>query len=77
MNIDMSTILAYAIPTVGAVVWGVRLEGRINGHDTLFIERDKQAASNHTDLKERLERIERKLDQATSPAPIHLVEGPK
>ena len=28
-------------PVVAAIVWFVRLEGRVNGHDTLFTEREK------------------------------------
>ena len=46
------------------VVWAVRQEGRINAHDQLFVTREKVADERHEDLKERLERIERKLDKA-------------
>lgn len=47
---------------VASVVWLVRLEGRINGHDHLFEEREKQADDRHLDLKNRLSRIETKID---------------
>lgn len=30
---DVSTVVAIAVPTVGVIVWLVRQEGRINGHD--------------------------------------------
>jgi hypothetical protein len=58
--------IALAIPlslaTVGGVVWLVRLEGRINVHDELFDEREKQADDRHADFKSRLTRIETKID---------------
>lgn len=47
---------------VSIVAWGIRQEGRINAHDRLFIEREKQLDERHEDVKDRLERIERKLD---------------
>lgn len=34
--------LAVALPVLGGVVWFVRLEGRVNGHDSLFGERKAQ-----------------------------------
>lgn len=43
---------------VGGVIWAIRQEGRINGHDQLFAEREKQADERHEDLKDRLIRIE-------------------
>ena len=61
--------VAIVLGAVGGGIWAVRLEGRINGHDQLFEERDTQdklrvamADERHRDVKERLERIERKLD---------------
>lgn len=47
---------------LGGVIWAVRLEGRVNDHDTLFVEREKQTNQLHDDVKQRLIRIERKLD---------------
>lgn len=46
----------------GVIIWAIRLEGRVNGHDKLFEEREKQACERHEDLVGRLDRIERKLD---------------
>jgi len=54
----------YLLTIIGAVVWGVRQEGRINGHDTLFVEREKQQAARDDEIIRRLERIERKQDAA-------------
>lgn len=53
MTIDLSTLLAVSVPTVGAIVWLVRLEGRINVGE-----------SRHADIIGRLSRIETKLDRA-------------
>lgn len=53
MTIDFGTFAAIAGPSIGAIVWLVRLEGRINVAD-----------SRHEDIIRRLTRIEMKLDRA-------------
>ena len=58
MVIEASAIMA----CVGVVGWAIRQEGRINAHDSLFEEREKQAVERHDDIKDRLTRIESKLD---------------
>lgn len=55
--------LPYVGACLGGVVWAIRQEGRINGVEKLSDERDKQADERHTDLKDRLVRIEAKLDR--------------
>lgn len=63
-------ILLFGVTSVaGVATWSLRQEGRINGHDKLFEEREKQLIAvqaqnyeRHQDTKARLERIERKLD---------------
>jgi hypothetical protein len=59
---DTGTILAAGLATLGGVVWVLNLSGRVNGHDKLFEEREKQADDRHEDLTGRLTRIEDKLD---------------
>lgn len=59
---ETAVLVTSITTTLGIVVWGVRQEGRINGHDTLFMTQEKTADERHTDLKDRLERIETKLD---------------
>lgn len=49
---------------LAGLIWGVRLEGRVNAHDQLFEERKQLANERHEDVKDRLERIEQKLDRA-------------
>ena len=62
--IDYGILLALVFAGIGAVVEVVRLEGRLNGHDTLFIEREKLTDAQHEDLTARLVRIETKLDES-------------
>ncbi len=68
-----SYIVTFGITCVGAIVWAVRLEGkinenqqvsdgRLNEHDQLFVEREKQTGSTLLDMKAHLTRIEGKLD---------------
>lgn len=64
MGIDVGFILAMAGTIVGGIVWAVRLEGRVNAHQTLFEEREKLTIQRHADLQARLIRIEQKLDRA-------------
>ena len=46
-------ILGSLLACVGAVIWFTRLEGRVNGHDTLFVERkDLEAERYDTLLRE-------------------------
>ncbi len=53
---------------VAGLVWAIRQEGRLNAHDALFDERDAQADERHSDLKQRLTRIEEKIDTARETA---------
>jgi hypothetical protein len=62
-------ILSALVSCVGAIVWAIRVEGKVNGHDRLFeerdrltVERDKNLSDRHKDLSDRLDRIERKID---------------
>lgn len=59
---------------LGATVWAVRVEGRVNEHTTLFSEREKFTAreaaeikrvvdDRHEDVKIQLNRIEDKMDE--------------
>jgi hypothetical protein len=36
LEMDIQTRITLAAMTVGAIVWLVRLEGRVNGHDDLI-----------------------------------------
>lgn len=61
--IEYGVIVAVFGMAISGIVWGVRLEGRINGHDVVFTEREKQLEVRHQDLCRRLDRIEAKLDR--------------
>lgn len=49
---------------LAGIIWGVRLEGRVNAHDQLFEERKEQADERHEIMTAWLERVETKLDKA-------------
>jgi hypothetical protein len=76
MVIDTGIILAASTVVGSLVVWSIRQEGRINGHDKLFAAKDEagenmavvlaaQARERHESLQNRLVRIETKLDSIT------------
>jgi len=73
MIIDTSIMLAASTVIGSLVVWSIRQEGRINGHDKQFLAKDEadesmatvlaaQAKERHEALQSRLVRIETKLD---------------
>lgn len=66
---SVSAAVGVAVTSIAGVVWGVRQEGRINEHDRLFKERKEQADERHADIKDRLERIENKLDRLNGSQP--------
>jgi hypothetical protein len=66
MEISLSLLLPVLTAVVGVTSWNVSLQGRVNAHDALFEEREKQADDRHEDLKARLVRIETKLDRAAT-----------
>lgn len=65
----LGIIAGCAVP-IGAVVYITGLKGRIDGHDVLFAEREKQddlreanAAKRHEDLCARFEKLDTKFDK--------------
>ena len=65
--LDLQSFIAAVSGTglLGAVVFAIRQEGRINTHDKLFEEREKLANERHADLKNDLKEIKETLLQAT------------
>lgn len=70
---EISSLISIAGIGIGGVIWAVRQEGRLNAHDDMFVANERvidqrlEANRNtldqrHQDLSQRLERIERKLD---------------
>ena len=57
------SLVPTGLAALTGVVWLIRLEGRVADHDMLFREREKLTDERHDELKERLTRIEVKLDQ--------------
>lgn len=62
MSIEPGTLLMAAGMSVGAIVWLVRLEGRINVTDARLEESNNATETRQKDIISRLERIERKQD---------------
>jgi hypothetical protein len=67
--IEYISLAAIGTWGITGLVWAIRLEGKVNEHDQLFAEREKQRlerseadAQRHDELKDRLVRIEGKLD---------------
>ena len=68
--LEPGIIVTIGMGFIGAIVWAVRVEGRVNGHDKAFIdmgklldERDEYNKERHADLAIRLTRIEDKIDR--------------
>lgn len=57
-----TSLVSLGLSVFGIAVWSLRQEGRINAHDQLFTEREKQEIIRSDDIKQRLTRIEAKLD---------------
>ena len=61
---DAQTSIAIAVLGISVIgssgaglVWAIRQEGRINAHDQLFAEREKQADERHAEVLKKLEEI--------------------
>lgn len=69
IGVYITAITAY----ISGIIWAIRLEGKVSQHDQLFSEREKQSQERQqvanerleelkVELKDRLVRIESKLD---------------
>ena len=64
MNYELITIgLAVGGPIIGAGVWLVRLEGRIDSHEQTCAERQKKLDERHMTMGKKLDHIDAKLDR--------------
>lgn len=57
-----AALFGVAVTSAGGIVWSIRQEGRLNAHDQRFELKEAQDDERHKDTKERLQRIENKLD---------------
>lgn len=55
--------VAALVPLIGAIVWLVRLEGRLNVSDAKHIAIEKRVDSLEQRILDQLDRIEDKLDR--------------
>jgi Tfp pilus assembly protein PilO len=67
--IEYISLAAITTSGITGLIWAIRLEGKVNEHDQLFEEREKQRlerteadGSRLEELKDHLIRIESKLD---------------
>jgi hypothetical protein len=62
---DPATTATIAVASLGAAstagIWALRIEGRVNAHEQLFEEREKQAMERHEDLKEDLKELKQMI----------------
>ena len=58
MTLELTAVLALA---VGAIVWAVRLEGRVNGHDA----KNEAHTAEHDEIKAAVKEVDRKVDDLT------------
>jgi hypothetical protein len=56
--------LSMLVLFIGGIVFAVRQEGRINEHAMLFVERETLELVRWGEIKDRLQRIEYKIDRA-------------
>jgi hypothetical protein len=63
IEIDWTTFCAAVLPASAVGIWSIRQEGRINAHDVMFAERQRNMDERWDEVKARLVRIEAKLDQ--------------
>lgn len=60
--LEPGILITITLSCIGAVVWAVRVEGRVNGHDKAFIDLDKLLNERDEGLNKLLE----ERDQRTS-----------
>lgn len=61
--LDWGTATTVLCAGVGGVAWVVKLQGRVDGHDKLFEEREKNAVERHASLKEDLHDLKTTLKE--------------
>lgn len=56
-------MLAVMVPLIGAGVWLIRLEGRLNTHERGCAERQKLLDERHVEIRRVLDDLDRKVDR--------------
>jgi hypothetical protein len=59
----IGTATAVLVPAIGAIVWLVRLEGRLNVSDAKHTAMEKRVDSLEQRILDQLDRIEDKIDR--------------
>lgn len=68
--VEPGILLSAGLSCVAAIVWAVRVEGKVKGHDRMFTdlgklidERDERIRERHLEVVARLVRIESAIDK--------------
>jgi hypothetical protein len=60
---DIGVLTSAVLASVGAGIWAVRLEGRLNTHEAKDEEAFKGFEKNFSDAKEAIQMVDSKLDR--------------
>lgn len=63
MNETVELLIKVGMPILAALVWLLRLEGRLNTHEQVCSERYDNLAEKHDDTNTKIDRMEDKLDR--------------
>ncbi len=64
MDLSLLTLGVTLATTVGGgVIWGIRLEGRVNGQRELFDQRGAYQDIQYSEIKQRFDRTDQKIDK--------------
>lgn len=67
VGMDTEAVIRLAVvigmPLVGALIWFIRLEGRVNAHEASCEERQKKLDERYREANRRLDSIDGKLDR--------------
>jgi len=63
MDDTIRVVMWVAMPVLGGVIWFLRLEGRVNAHESSCVERQKKLDERYEQANRRLDSIDSKLDR--------------
>lgn len=63
---EFQVALPVLVVAAGLIIWGIRLEGRVNTHEAVCAERYKRLDEKATETTDKLHAIDEKLDRLIS-----------
>lgn len=61
--LEPGIVISLGLTCIGAIVWAVRVEGKVKEHDKTFIDLGKLLDERDRGITERLKRIESAIDR--------------